>query len=257
VGGPPVLPTVSGVPGRFYELIRGGSGADSILGIDGNDRIEGGGGDDWLDGGEGNDVLVGGSGTNWLFGGPGSDSFGAELVAGIQNIDGGPGADRLVVSSFGDTVTVDLVAGTITGGPADNSTLRNVEIVDGRSLASALVVLGDTAANVLMGGSRADVLNGGGGNDVINGGGGADMLRGGSGADRFELRRGETQGDVIADFDGRGPFWGDTLVLSGFGPGASLSNVGDVWTVNYGAGLTESFQLLGVTQLFPGDVIFG
>ena len=46
-------------------------------------------------------------------------------------------------------------------------------------------------------------------------------------------------------------------MLTGFGTGATLSNVGDLWTVNYGAGLAESFRIVGVTSLGAGDVIFG
>jgi hypothetical protein len=249
---------IRGTPGLAYEALRGGDLAERILGLDGNDRIEGNGGNDWLDGGEGNDVLVGGAGINRLFGGIGQDSFGGETVAGVQIMDGGAGLDRLVVSSPGDVVSVDLVAGTVIGGfYLAGSTVRNVENVDGRFAPATLVARGDDGANVLLGGARADALRGGGGNDVINGGGGADVLFGGAGNDRFEFRRGEAQGDVVGDFDGRGPAWGDTLVFQGFGPGASLSNDGDIWTITYGEGLSESFQLVGVTALAPGDVIFG
>jgi hypothetical protein len=34
-----------------------------------------------------------------------------------------------------------------------------------------------------------------------------------------------------------------------------LSNVGNVWTITYGGGLTESFTM-NVTSLAAGDVIF-
>ncbi|WP_353217924.1 Ig-like domain-containing protein [Sandarakinorhabdus sp.] len=250
---------IVGTSAPGYEALRGTGLAERILGLDGNDRIEGNGGNDWLFGGEGNDVLVGGSGTNRLFGDAGVDSFGGETVAGVQIIDGGAGVhDRLVVSAAGGTVTVDLVAGTISGGLyLAGSTIRNVENVDGRAAPAALVATGDSVANVLNGGNLADILSGGGGNDRLIGGLGPDTLTGGIGNDRFEFRPGDVDGDMVLDFDGRGAAWGDTLVFQGFGPGASISNVGEIWTINYGAGLTESFQLLGVETLAPGDVVFG
>ncbi len=105
--------------------------------------------------------------------------------------------------------------------------------------------------------SRWDTLSGGGGNDRIQGGRGGDLLSGGSGNDTFVFTRGEVNGDLILDFQGAGIAGGDVLVFTGFGPGAVLTNVDEIWTITYGDGLTETFELAGVTRLGPGDVIFG
>ena len=80
---------------------------------------------------------------------------------------------------------------------------------------------------------------------------------GGAGNDSFVYVRGEIDGDIILDFQGAGVAGGDVLVLTGFGVGATLSKVGEICTVTYGAGLTESFEIAGVTSLGAGDVIFG
>jgi Ca2+-binding RTX toxin-like protein len=120
----------------------------------------------------------------------------------------------------------------------------------------AVEFYGDDVVNNLIGTAQADTLSGGGGNDRLTGGRGEDTLSGGTGADKFMFKPGEISGDIIMDFDGNGAGVGDTLNFNGFGPGASLSNVGETWTISYGAGLTETFYM-NVTSLAPGDVIFG
>jgi hypothetical protein len=66
----------------------------------------------------------------------------------------------------------------------------------------------------------------------------------------------EINGDVILDFDGAGVGLGDTLNFEGFGPGAVLSSIGNVWTISYGARPSEIFTM-NVTALAPGDAILG
>jgi Ca2+-binding RTX toxin-like protein len=178
-------------------------------------------------------------------------------VAGVHAISGGLGQDTFLVTSAGGAVTIDLTTGLVTGGYASGSTLLSVEAVSARNGNFAVEMIGTSAAETFTGGRLADTLNGGGGNDRLTGGRGGDMLTGGAGNDSFVFARGEVDGDIIVDFQGAGVAGGDVLVLSGFGPGATLSNVGEIWTVTYGAGLTESFEIAGVTSLGAGDVIFG
>lgn len=81
-----------------FEVVRGGGGADTILGsaasegfsgAGGNDVIAGRGGNDNISGGEGNDTLVGGTGRDNLIGEAGNDT----LVGDGDSLFGGEGAD--------------------------------------------------------------------------------------------------------------------------------------------------------------------
>jgi Ca2+-binding RTX toxin-like protein len=134
--------------------------------------IDGGDGNDTLDGGDGNDALVGGDGADVLAGGAGIDS-----------------ADY---STSASAVTVDLFAGTGSGGAAEGDTLSSIENAIGSAFNDVLT--GSNDANQLSGGVGDDRLldgygndrlDGGFGNDTLIGAEGSDVLVGGSGADTF------------------------------------------------------------------------
>jgi hypothetical protein len=74
--------TLRGGPGA--DTLVGGGGPDKLLGGDGNDHLVGRGGDDVLYGGDGNDSLYGGSGEDTLRGGPGTDLLGGG--SGVNSI---------------------------------------------------------------------------------------------------------------------------------------------------------------------------
>ncbi|HEX2217033.1 MAG TPA: hypothetical protein VHG27_10145 [Xanthobacteraceae bacterium] len=78
---------------------------------------------------------------------------------------------------------------------------ENVEHGTVHSVAG-LTLFGNAAANHLTGNTGADTLDG------LAGG---DRLAGGEGNDTFVLRRGETNGDVLADFNGNGALAGDMV----------------------------------------------
>jgi predicted extracellular nuclease len=238
------------------ETINGTDASEVIRALGGGDRVFGNGGNDQIFGGEGADTLQGGAGRNIINGGGGNDVIGGEAVAGVHIVDGGAGFDYFIANSAGDTVVIDLNAGTVTGGYADGSTLASIEMLKAVRGNFAVEFYGDNAVNNLIGTDFADILSGGGGADRLTGGKGADALSGGAGADKFMFKPGEINGDMILDFDGAGVGLGDTLNFEGFGPGAQLSNVGNVWTISYGAGLSEVFTM-NVTSLAPGDAIFG
>ena len=111
--------------------------------------------------------------------------------------------------------------------------------------------LRDTRARI-DGGEGDDVILGAASADTIDGGAGADTLLGGGGRDVFVLRRGEAEGDVLLDFNGRqGGGARDLLLLLDFDIDATLLNSGgDTWTVG-----GESFRLTGVTALRSGDYL--
>jgi Ca2+-binding RTX toxin-like protein len=115
-------------------------------------RSQGTSGADTLNGGGDNDVLIGGGGGDTL--------------------DGGNGLDTIDYSASASAVTINLEAGTASGGDAQGDTLLNIENITGS-------VHHDT----LTGDSLANILNGGDGDDSLRGGAGADALDGGTGTD--------------------------------------------------------------------------
>ena len=146
------MPTINGTPGP-----------DHLVGTAGDDIINGLDGVDMLTGGQGSDVLNGGSGV-----------------------------DTANYSSSAAGVTVDLAAGTGSGGDAEGDTLIGIESV-----------IGSAFADHLYGGAGDDLLSGGGGDDVLWGGPGADYFldatavisyQGSSAAVTVDLRVGDGSG---------------------------------------------------------------
>ena len=177
----------SDVDGVFQ--MAGGSGVDTLIGIDAPSIIHGGGGDDvlWgrdapdtLFGDDGNDTLDGGDGNDLLAGGSGNDVLNGNW--GDDILEGGPGDDILngfwgtdTASFAGDaagvTVTLSIAddgtsSGTATGAATGNDTLLGIENViggDGND-----VITGNAYSNVMEGGAGDDVLDGGWGTDTAS-----------------------------------------------------------------------------------------
>jgi Ca2+-binding RTX toxin-like protein len=104
-----------------------------------------------LNGGAGNDTLTGGAGADTLIGGAGSDT--ASYV------------------TSGAAVTIDLLAGTGSGGDADGDAFSQIENIVGSAFNDSLI--GRCASRQLL----------------LNGGAGDDTLRGGAGASTQHQRR--------------------------------------------------------------------
>ncbi|KAA0578723.1 calcium-binding protein [Azospirillum sp. Sh1] len=134
------------------ETIRAGGGADTLAGDGNNNSLAGGAGDDSLSGGAGDDLLDGGSGADRL--------------------DGGEGIDTATYAASGAGVTVDLAAGTGSGGDAESDVLSGIENLTGSAHDDRLG--GDAGANLLDGGAGDDLLVGAGGADTLVGGDGTD-----------------------------------------------------------------------------------
>jgi Ca2+-binding RTX toxin-like protein len=129
---------------------------------------------DNIAGGSGNDTLSGNGNDNVLTGNGGNDA-----------LDGNGGTDTASYSTATAAVTVDLTAGTATGG-AGSDTLAEIEDVNGSNF-------NDT----LTGNSSSNTLDGLGGDDLINGAGGSDTEEGGSGNDTFNQGDTTNGGDDI------------------------------------------------------------
>ncbi|WP_282187867.1 calcium-binding protein, partial [Azospirillum sp. TSO22-1] len=155
------------------------SGIENLTGSRFDDALTGNAAANVLDGGAGNDTLSGGAGDDRLVGGAGADV-----------LDGGVGVDTASYAGSRAGVTVDLGAGTGTGGDAEGDRLSGIENLVGSRHADALT--GDGGANRLDGGAGNDTLSGGGGADTLLGGAGDDVIvadstdriDGGAGTDR-------------------------------------------------------------------------
>ena len=261
--------------GAGDDEIYSGSGADTLYGEDGNDRIEAGGGDDYISGGAGNDVIIGGdgndlidvtSGADTINGGGGDDIVRAMSVAigtpaPIPNkFDGGQGFDTFDFSainlfpqafwSYNSTTQTISVA---------NYELNNVERLIGTSgkdifnfsfLTFAVTIEAGSGDDSVTGSSQNDSLYGGAGNDRISGNGGADRLYGEAGDDLIELNY---QGTGIGIIDG-----GDgTDTLRSF---ASSGNEIDLLlgtARNFAPGLSFSVSGIENVELFGASTVNG
>ncbi len=182
------------------NMIDGGQGADTIRGLANDDRLLGNDGSDTIEGGGDHDYLAGQDGDDTLSGGPGNDRLGGhadvdvldggddddELDPGLgdeTSVDGGTGTDELTYHKDVPAVTIDIDAGTSTGG-GGNDAFTNIENASGTKGDDTL--LGDENANFLDGKPGSDTIDGRAGTDVIEGGFGDDFLRGGADIDSID-----------------------------------------------------------------------
>ena len=194
------------------EKINGTDGAESIAGGGGDDTINGMGGDDEINGGAGNDLITGGPGADMIKGGADLDTVSYEY------------------SPMG--VTVNLRAGSASGGDAEGDELgSDIENVRGSMHDDTLSgsrgdnmiwgldgmddLFGDKGDDTLHGGMGDDKLDGGDGIDTLVGGYGADVLTGGEDDDRASFA-GSMMGVTVRlhsrqlmGGDAEGDSWGD------------------------------------------------
>ncbi|MEM1299471.1 MAG: M10 family metallopeptidase C-terminal domain-containing protein [Pseudomonadota bacterium] len=175
--------------GAVIEIGVTGGGNDLLIGNAAANVLTGNAGGDTLQGGEGNDILFGGTGGDVLDGGTGADTA------------------RYLFSTAG--VTINLNAGTGSGGEAAGDSLISVEHVSGSEFADNLTgdpfnanqIFGLGGNDVITGMGGHDFLLGGAGNDHIIGGTGRDVIRGNAGADLID---GQSEDDWIQFNDAPG-----------------------------------------------------
>ena len=227
------------------------SGADTLIGGDGNDNMNGDPVGDTLTGGDGDDQIAGNVDQDTLSGGDGTDfinyafyTVGVEVdldavaddgspgqtenVADFESIGGGTGDDHLVGddgpnqifgSSGVDTIegglgSDDLRADTSEVGPGDTVVFANGPGVNVDLAASTATGQGTDAVEQFenaIGSPNADTLVGTAADNLLNGGGGPDSLTGAGGVDQLLLGAGL---DVLAAQDGVA----DAVDCTGGGP---------------------------------------
>jgi Ca2+-binding RTX toxin-like protein len=157
-----------------------------------------------VSGTEFNDTLIGNAAANALSGGDGNDDLSGG--AGGDNLDGRDGTDLGRYSTSSAAVTVDLAAGTGTGGDAEGDTLTSIENLAGSKFDDTLS--GNSGVNVINGGGGNDTVAGAGGNDNLYGGNGADQVDGGDEWDTLQGEAGDdhliggASGDILRGGDG-------------------------------------------------------
>ncbi|WP_395679537.1 M10 family metallopeptidase C-terminal domain-containing protein [Inquilinus sp.] len=116
------------------------------------------------------DTLIGNALGNVLRGMNGNDTL--RGGAGADTLNGEGGIDLASYSDSGAAVTVDLTAGTGSGGTASGDVLLGIENVNGSNFSDTLT--GNAVINVLRGLDGNDTLRGGAGADTLNGEAGTD-----------------------------------------------------------------------------------
>ncbi len=152
-------------------VIIGTPNEDALTGTDEEDRIEGLAGDDTLVGGVGPDTL-----------------------------SGGEGSDTADYSGSDEPVSIDLKAGTGSGGDAEGDVLHSIENATGTIGDDTLS--GSGADNLLDGGAGNDSLSGGAGDDTFIGGAGDDTVDGGAGEDTLQLDGEQSDYAIVRNPDG-------------------------------------------------------
>jgi Ca2+-binding RTX toxin-like protein len=127
----------------------------------------------------------------------------------VENV--GEGTDVVL-----STVSFSLLA---RGANVEALVLQGGANIDGTGNAIANSIFGNSGDNVLDGGALADTLMGNAGNDT------------------FKFQMGQGNGDTVVDFAGNGAAAGDSLLFSGYGVGATFTNINATqWQVNYNGG---------------------
>ena len=190
--------------------------------IGGNDIFNAGGGNAILVGGSGNDLLTGGLANDLIQGNDGNDTVFAS--GGRDTIDGGTGINLIDFSQMGAPVTVNLAAGTATGGTIIADTLSRLQNITGTPFSDVLT--GDNNANVIRGLGGNDQINGLGGNDQIFLGDGNNTVFAGDGNDTVLAGAGHNSIDGGTGDDSIVGGTGTSTLLGGDGNDIIIGNSG-------------------------------
>jgi Ca2+-binding RTX toxin-like protein len=222
--------------------VMGGSGDDSLRGMDSRDTLLGGAGDDTLDGGDGGDTMEGGDGVDTVtYADFETKGEGVDVDLALNRAQFGITVDRLVgierVIGTKGYDTLDGGAGddTLYGGNADDT-------MSGGS-GGADLLFGDRGFDTLRSTGGADTLDGGSGDDqiTITSGAGARVVHGGTGTDL-----------LTADFSASAS--GVVTTAGGYANGAGASVIYDGIETLFVRGGTGNDSLKGAKA---NDSLFG
>lgn len=224
-------------PGPPVGLISLGAGNDdfgytAFSGVSASSAIV-------VDGGPGNDTLSGGDGAQetW-YGGDGDDLIEPDRgkQAGADDINGGPGADKVDylytpgTDYSAATLSLDDVANDGTTSPGDVDNVHSdVEILSGTNLDD--LITGNDGSQTLLGSAGNDVIKTLGGDDIVDGGPGDDNIDGGAGSDDLTGNEGN---DTITGGPGTDTINGDRTGVNVGGNDTILAVDGDVDQVTCG-----------------------
>ncbi len=182
-----------------------------------------------LHGNTGNNLLNGGAGADIMVGGAGNDVYFVDDALDMTIENNGEGSDA-VFSAVAHSLVANMETLVLQGS-------------------SDLAGTGNALNNNIHGNSGANTLNGGAG---------VDLLVGNAGNDIFVFNVGQADGDIVVDFAGNGVGAGDSLLLVGYGPGATFTqNDATHWQVNYHSGSSpEIVTFMNGAVIDPSDVLF-
>ncbi|MCB1517646.1 MAG: hypothetical protein KDJ19_08555, partial [Hyphomicrobiaceae bacterium] len=195
---------------------------------------------------DGADTLIGTAGTDIFQGGDGDDTI--RLSSGADSIEGGSGHDVLDVWDEGG-VTIDLQAGTVTGGDSDGTTISGIEEVWGSAAGDTIIGADDTG----------ETIYGYSGDDVIQGGGGNDDLYGEAGNDEFVIGIGDGDDNI---YGGSAGGWTDQITLTGMDGAVTINGSvveGNGWTMTLDSGssiVSQNGESLTLSDDSSGTIVF-
>lgn len=220
---------------------------------------------------------VAGSNFDDVFDATGFDGFSVNAGSqGTQNsFTGNSGNDTVIGNGstmlfYGNAtagITIDYVAGTVTGNASvGTDTFSGVGNIAMSNFADTAIGDNGTQSlhagdgdDMIHGNGGFDVLFGGDGDDTINGGADIDQLFGGSGDDTFVFAAGN-QTDVIDDFIA-GAGTEDRIDLTGVSSVHSLADLamtddGSHTTIDFGGGDVIMLNDVVVSELHNDDFLF-
>jgi Ca2+-binding RTX toxin-like protein len=196
------MSTINGTPAAD-SLVSTNSGADTLIGLDGDDTLDGGLGSNLLVGGKGNDTYVLNSTQDVVseLTSQGNDtikaSFAIDLRLGkyaqVENVVLGGLANLRADGADSDNLLVGNDGNNSLFGYAGQDTLNGLGGKDSLD--------GGVGHDVLSGGSGNDTLLGGAGDDTLTGGTDNDLLNGGSGNNSYLFALGDGQDTIAASTD--------------------------------------------------------
>ena len=233
------------------------TGANQIIGGDGNDTLQGSSGTDILDGGSGNNVFLLSGGTDTFVGGTGFNVVSVTGVAGADNLfavtQNAASAVDISVNGVVDSITMTSIDLISIQGSSGDDTLE----VSGTALApvdvfASLEAGNDEVSAIAASSGQNTTVYGGAGNDAYATGAGSDNFYGGDDFDGLMITDSSINSDDLYD-GGSGfnavevAYTSGTSLITAIPSGFEISN-------SAGTGSTTALNV-GVVNISGGSSI--